>query len=188
MPAVLQEICSDPRLKHILLEWIDELTPMDVRDFEFPVDPSGRTHLVVCEANGRKVSAYSASDGALRFLAVLAALLGPDPARLYFIEEIDNGIHPSRLHLLLELIETQTEKGEIQVVATTHSPALLTAMGDRTFENASVVCRLPDADDAIIRPLKDIQNARVLRKEQGMGRLLEGGWMERALDFTEAAE
>ena len=188
LPTVLQEICSDRHLKHILLEWIDDLTPMDVRDFEFPVDPSGRIHLVICEANGRKVSAYSASDGALRFLAVLAAVFGPEPARLYFMEEIEIGIHPSRLHLLLDLIETQTEGGGIQIVATTHSPALLTAMGDRTFENASVVCRLPDTDDSIIRPLRDIMNARMLRKEQGMGRLLEGGWMERALDFTEAAE
>ena len=188
LPTVLQEICSDPHLKRVLLEWIDDLTPMDVRDFEFPVDPSGRTHLVICEANGRKVSAYSASDGALRFLAVLAALFGPDPARLYFMEEIEIGLHPARLHLLLDLIETQTGGGGTQVVATTHSPALLTAMGDRTFENASVVCRLPDTDDSIIRPLRDILNARVLRKEQGMGRLLEGGWMERALDFTEAAE
>ena len=189
LPTVLQGICADERRKKTLIAWTRELTPMDAVDFEFPVDPnSGRIGLAIREANGRKISAYSASDGTLRFLAMLAALLGPDPARLYFFEEIDNGIHPSRLHLLLELIETQTEERGIQVVATTHSPALLTAMGDRTFENTSVVCRLPDTDDSIIRPLKDIPNARDLRKEQGMGRLLEGGWMETALDFTEAAE
>ena len=133
------------------------------------------------------MSADGASDGTLRFLATLAAFLGPKPSRLYFIEEIENGIHPSRLHLLLDLIETQTEERGIQVVATTHSPALLTAMGDRTFENTSVVCRLPDTADSIIRLLRDIPNARDLRKEQGMGRLLEGGWMERALYFTEDA-
>ena len=62
---------------------------------------------------------YSASDGTLRFLAILAALLGTDPARLYFFEEIDNGIHPSRLRLLLDLIEGQTAKGGTQVVTTT---------------------------------------------------------------------
>ena len=189
LPTVLQSICADERRKKTLISWTRELTPMDVVDFEFPVDPnSGRIGLTIRETKSRRISAYSASDGTLRFLAMLAALLGPDPAWLYFFEEIDNGIHPSRLHLLLELIETQTEERGIQVVATTHSPALLTAMGDRTFENTSVVCRLPDTDNAIIRPLRDIPNARGLRKEQGMGRLLEGGWMETALDFTEAAE
>ena len=54
---------------------------------------------------------YSASDGTLRFLAILAALLGTDPARLYFFEEIDNGIHPSRLRLLLDLIERTDREG-----------------------------------------------------------------------------
>ncbi len=189
LSTVLQGICADERHKKTLIDWICELTPMDIVDFEFPEYPnSGKTGLTIREANDRRVSAHSASGGTLRFLAMLAALLGPDPARLYFFEGIDNSIHPSRLYLLLELIERQTEERGIQIVATTHSPALLTAMGNRTFENTSVVCRLPDADDAIIRPLRDIPNARDLRKEQGMGRLLEGGWMERALHFTEAAE
>ena len=184
LPTVLQGICADENRKNILAEWTRELTPMDVEDFEFPVDPIGRIGLAIRETNDRVVSAYGASDGTLRFLAMLAALLGPDPARLYFFEEIDNGIHPSRLHLLIDLIERQTGKGKIQVVATTHSPTLLTAMSDRTFEDASVVCRLPGAD-AIIRPVRALQNAAELRKTQGLGRLLEGGWMETALAFTE---
>ena len=66
---------------------------------------------MIREANGRKVSAYSASDGTLRFLAMLAALLDTNSEHLYFFEEIDNGIHPSRLHLLIDLIERQTAKG-----------------------------------------------------------------------------
>ena len=185
LPTVLQGICADKKRKGVLTSWIRELTPMDVADFRFPTDPSGRVHLMMREESGREVSAHSASDGTLRFLAMLAALLGPNPAGLYFIEEMENGIHPSRLHLLLDLIERQTAKGKIQVVATTHSPALLSAMGDRAFENTSVVCRLEDTDDAIVRPLSEIPNARELRRTQGLGRLLEGGWMEDALAFTE---
>ena len=116
---------------------------------------------------------------------MLAALLGPDPARLYFFEEIDNGIHPSRLHLLIDLIERQTTKGQTQVIATTHSPELLTMIGDTTFENTSVVCRLEDTEDAIIRPVADLPNARKLRTDQGLGQLLAGGWMEDVLAFSE---
>ena len=185
LPTVLQYICADEKRKFTLTEWIRELTPMDVEDFRFPSDPSGRIHLMIREKGGREISAYSASDGTLRFLAMLAALLGPDPAGLYFIEEIENGIHPSRLHLLIDLIERQTGKGKIQVVATTHSPALFNAVSDRTFENASVVCRLPDTSDAVIRRVSALPNARKLRETQGLSRLLEGGWMENALAFTE---
>ena len=158
---------------------------MDVRDFEFPRDPSGRVHLQIVERNGRKVSAYSASDGTLRFLAMLAILLGPHSEGLYFFEEIDTGIHPARQSLLLELIEKQTAKGKIQVVTTTHAPDLLNLVNDQTFENTSVVYRDEDSEDGIIRPLAEIPNARELRKTQGLGRLLSGGWMETALGFTE---
>ena len=185
LPTVLRAICEAPQRKETLVEWIRELTPMDVRGFEFPIDPSGRVHLVFLEANGRKVSAYAASDGTLRFLAMLAVLLGPNPDGLYFFEEIDNGIHPARQWLLLELIEKQTARQGIQVVTTTHSPDLLTVMNDDTFNNASVVCRLEDADDAIIRPVAELPRAGELRKSQGLGRLLSGGWMEDALAFTE---
>ncbi|MDE0465248.1 MAG: ATP-binding protein [Caldilineaceae bacterium] len=185
LPTVLRAICEDPQKKETLVEWIRELTPMDVRDFEFPTDPSGRVHLVFLEANDRRVSAYAASDGTLRFLAMLAVLLGPDPNGLYFFEEIDNGIHPARQWLLLELIEKQTAKQGIQVITTTHSPDLLTMMNDETFKNTSVVCRLEDADDAIIRPVAELPRAGELRKSQGLSNLLSGGWMEDALAFTE---
>lgn len=185
LPTALRAICEDSQRKETLAAWLRELTPMDVEDFEFPTDPSGRVQLVLREANGRRVSAYAASDGTLRFLAMLAALLGPNPNRLYFFEEIDNGIHAARQWLLLELIEKQTAKRGIQVVTTTHSPDLLTMMNDETFINASVVCRLEDAGDAIIRPIAELPRAGELRTSQGLGDLLSSGWMEDALAFTE---
>ncbi len=185
LPTVLEEICADPERREILTSWVHELTPMDVADFEFPRDPSGRVHLMLCETNGRKVSAYSASDGTLRFLAMLAVLLGENSEGLYFFEEIDTGIHPARQWLLLELIEKQAAKNNIQVLTTTHAPTLLTVMNDNTFENTSVVCRLEDTSEAIIRPVAELPNVRELRQDQGLGRLHESGWMENALFFTE---
>ena len=185
LPTAIEAICVDPERKKVLADWLQELTPMDVKDFEFPRDPSGRVHLQIVEGNGRKVSAYSASDGTLRFLAMLAILLGSHSERLYFFEEIDTGIHPARQSLLLELIEKQSAKGKIQVVTTTHSPDLLNLVNDQTFENTSVVYRDEDSEDGIIRPLVEIPNARDLRNSQGLGRLLSGGWMETALAFTE---
>ena len=124
LPTVLEELCADPKRQKILVSWVHELTPMDVRGFAFPRDLNGRAQLMIREANGRKVSAYSAPDGTLRFLAMLAALLDTNSEHLYFFKEIDNGIHPSRLHLLIDLIERQTAKGGIQVITTTHSPEL----------------------------------------------------------------
>lgn len=186
LPTVLRTLCADPERKDSLMAWTRELTPMDVADFKFPIDPvTGLVQLAIAESGGGKISAYSMSDGTLRFLAMLAALLSDSPAQLYFFEEIDNGIHPSRLRLLIDLLETQTEKGAMQVVTTSHSPDLLSIVNDRTFGIMSVVCRLEDASDAIIRPVSKIPNAAGLRKTQGLGRLHASGWMEDALAFTE---
>ena len=189
LPTVLKSIWEDGQLQQTLRDWLRELTPMDVADFEFPPDSaSGRIQLVIVEANRRRVSGYVASDGTLRFLAVLAALLGPNRPGLYFFEEIDNGIHPSRLHLLVELIEQQTAGGDIQVITTTHSPQLLSMLSDEAFKCASVVCRNEDSTDAVIRLIHELPNAEKLRKSQGLDRLHASGWFEDAIDFTEERE
>ena len=187
LPSVLQDICADPQRKRILIDWIGELSPAGVKNLEFRDSPfRGRVELGIREENGQVVSADSASDGTLRLLGVLAALLGKDPAGLYFFEEIENGIHPARLWLLIDLIEKWTVKADIQVVATTHSPTLLCGMNDDTFEHTSVVWREEHAGraPAVIRPLADLPDARTLRKSQGLDRLHHSGWMETALAFT----
>ncbi len=186
LPTVLASICSKPEYRDVLTSWLGELTPMDVKDFDFPQDPKKRVYLVIRETNGRTVSADSASDGTLRFLAILAALLGENPAPLYFFEEIENGVHAKRQRLLLDLIETQTAKRGVQVVTTTHSPDLLTWANDRTFENIFIVYRDEESAYSIIRPLAELPNVRELRKSQGLGRLHTGGWMEDMLAFAEA--
>ena len=125
LSSVLHAICMQHEAKKSLLSWVQELTPMDAVDFEFPTDPSGKILATLVERNKQKTTLASASDGTLRFLAVLAAFLGPNPSSFYFFEELENGIHPSRLGLLLDLIENQVKEKGIQVVATTHSPELL---------------------------------------------------------------
>ena len=192
LPTVLQEICADSKRAAVFYDWVRELTPIDVKEFDFPRDPTtGRVQLAIGERNERKVSAYSASDGTLRFLAMLAAMLGKKntlpslgATRSYFFEEIDNGIHPSRSWLLLDLIEGQTEKGGLQVITTTHSPDLLAMIGDNTFKGTSVVCRLPETNDSVIRPVCDLPRSEKLRDSQGLGRLHASGWMEDIISFA----
>ena len=186
LPTVLKSIWEDPKLQQTLRDWLRELTPMDVADFEFPHDPtSGRIQLVIIEADGRRVSGYAASDGTLRFLAMLAALIGPGRPQLYFFEEIDNGIHPSRLHLLVELIEKQTAGGDIQVITTTHSPQLLSMLSEDSFKYASVVCRQEGSKNAVVRRIHELPDADELRQSQGLDRLHVSGWFEDAVDFSE---
>ena len=185
LPTVLEEISTDVNRQKTLLSWLEELTPMDVKGFEFPRDPSGRVHLQIVERNDLKVSAYSASDGTLRFMAILAALLSPNRGGIYFFEEIDAGLHPARLWLLLDFIERETAKGDIQVITTTHSPAVLDWISDSTFEHTSLIYRNEYWADSVIRPLAQLPNIDELRKSQGLGRLITSNWMDNMMAFTE---
>ena len=188
LSSLLQSICANPQRQQALIQWIQELTPMDAADFEFPADFTGKILLSLIEANGQKTSAISASDGTLRFLAMIAALLEPQTAQFYFFEELDNGIHPTRLNLLLQLIERQVEQGSIQIVATTHSPQLLRLLSPKALESTSLTYRLPDRLDAKIKRIVDIPEAKHLIQEQNLARLHESGWLEDAVYFFEDEE
>ena len=167
LSSVLFAICQDKQGKRNLLSWIEELTPMDAVDFEFPTDPTGRVLATLVEKNGQRITLASASDGTLRFLAFLAAFLGPHPSSFHFFEELENGIHPTRLALLLDLVENQVKNKNIQVVATTHSPQLLGRLSKDSLENASLIYRLDKEPDARIIRVLDMPDAkRLIRKYQ----------------------
>ena len=185
LPSALHAICSDGNRMEVLMAWIRELTPMDVRDFRFPEDPYGNIYLEIVAANNRKFTAVSASDGTLRFLGLLAALLYADSSKLYFFEEIDTGIHPARLPLLVDLIERQTKKRDFQIVTTTHSPDFLSCLSDNSFEHVSVIYRDSESVDSVIRPLSVLPKVRELRMSQGLQVLHGTGWFEDMMEFAE---
>ena len=187
LSSVLFQICSDPARKATLLAWVNELTPMDACDFDFPVDQIGRVLLTLVEEGGRRTSAYSASDGTLIFLGMLAALLGPEAANFYFFEELENGIHPQRLSLLLDLIEHKVADGKIQIVATSHSPFLLSFLRPAALEHVSLVYRNEGRPDAKIKRILDLPDARRIIGEQNLARLHVSGWFENAMQCTEEA-
>ncbi|MBK3398444.1 ATP-binding protein [Methylobacterium sp. IF7SW-B2] len=188
LSAVLQALCLDADRKNALVAWVSELTPLEVSDFEFEADATGRIILFLKDIEGGRISAFSASDGTLRFLAMAAALLSDQDRSLFFFEEIDNGLHPSRMRVLIDLIERRVADSTVQVVTTTHSPDLLTIIGETTFESTSVVYRPMGAGGSIIRRVSELPHIVELRKTQTLGRLHSSGWFEDALYFDDPAE
>jgi predicted ATPase len=187
LSSVLQAICADAKSKEALIEWTRELTPLDVVDMQFPeVSLEGKIQLQIVETGGREISAESASDGTLRFLAFAAALLGTEPARFYFFEEIENGIHPNRAHLLINLLRNSTRKGGIQVAGTTHSPALLNFLDDASLHDASLVYRADSVSK--IRSFADIPALWQVAGTSRAGELHGAGWFENTATFLESEE
>jgi len=66
------------------------------------------------------------SDGTMRFLAMVAVLLSPNPPPLVCIEEPELGLHPDALALVAELLVAASAR--TQLIVTTHSDALVSAL------------------------------------------------------------
>jgi predicted ATPase len=185
LSSVLHAVWNEKDKREILLEWIRALTPLDVVELEFPEDQTGRILVAFKDGAGRSFSAYSASDGTLRFLAMVAALLGPDEAAFYFFEELDNGIHPTRLALLVQLIENATTTSKLQVVGSTHSPATLRMVSRATLDRTSLIYRSAERHESEIIPLLELPDVERILEDDDIGSLFEAGWFEDVVSFAD---
>ena len=93
------------------------------------------------------VPATRLSDGTIRFVALLATLLTPDPPRVVCIEEPELGLHPDAVAQLAELLVEASER--MQLVVTTHSDALVSALTRQP--DAIVACERPGAGTELRR-------------------------------------
>lgn len=72
-----------------------------------------------------EIPGWLMSSGSLRVLPLIATLLDPDPPPVMFIEEVENGLDPRTVGLVVDLMRAAAQSGRSQIIATTHSPYLL---------------------------------------------------------------
>lgn len=137
LPSVLASL-SDITLGEIRAEFVG-LIP-GLADFSI-VEHDETYQLEFLTGDGDTVPARLASDGTLRMLALLTAVLGEQALdAVICIEEPENGIYPGRLRRLIDLLREATSATAWlagtndplppQVIVTTHSPVFLTALKD----------------------------------------------------------
>jgi predicted ATPase len=102
--------------------------------------------------NQDRLPSWLFSSGTLRILAILAILNSESPPPVVFIEEIENGLDPRTLNLLVE--EMRGLLPEHQFVATTHSPYFLDLVALRHIivaerTNGKTDYYRPDDDDRL---------------------------------------
>jgi predicted ATPase len=111
----------------------------------------GRSAYLQLSEDEFKVPGWLLSSGTLRIVALLALLRHPQPPPLIVIEEVENGLDPRTINLIVQEILEATESGRSQVIVTTHSPYLLDLI---QLENIIVVERI-EGQPTFFRPSDD---------------------------------
>lgn len=159
-----------------LCQIIKNLPENEIRDIDFVKTSINDVILVQKEQNGKSTSSIDAarlSDGTLRCIAVLAAVMSEPEHSLIAIEEMDNGIHPSRVIRLVHALSEVAQRRKIDLVMTTHSVTVLNGLNKRGVLGVSVVYRDVDTQASQIIPFVEIQNQAGILASGGIGDAME---------------
>jgi predicted ATPase len=105
-----------------VLDYANNIEPVETRE----IQPTMYLKMIEQLRDGSiEIPGWLISTGTIRILALLAVLRNPDPPPLIVVEEIENGLDPRTIHMVLDEIRTTVQSGQSQVILTTHSPYLL---------------------------------------------------------------
>ncbi|MFA7239563.1 MAG: AAA family ATPase [Sulfuricellaceae bacterium] len=182
------EASRKEEVEKILTKYLKDLPERDIqRVWTEPVGKFQTDAMLYCEEGwagtaSHTVDARGMSDGTLRYLAIVTAMLTRQTGSLLVIEEVDNGLHPSRAHVLVEMLRSLGKERGIDVIVTTHNPALLDAAGARMVPFITVAHRNGVTGASILTQLEDIRQLPKLMASGSLGRLSTEGRIEAALE------
>jgi predicted ATPase len=164
--------------KKEILDFIKSLPEQDIIDIGFLNAPRGEVMVTLTENFGgreRVMDAGLLSDGTLRVLAIAAALLSAPKNSIVIIEEIDNGIHPSRAKVLLSQIYKVAKDRNLRIVLSTHNPALMDALPVQAIQDVVFSYRDPEDGSSKLVALKDVPDYPELIAQGSLGDLVTRG-------------
>ena len=171
-----------------LLKYLAKLPEGDMQKvWSESVGRLGRDAILYCEEIWNLnqepiiVDASGMSDGTLRFLAILTAMLTQPKNSLIVIEEVDNGLHPSRARLLLEMLREIGQERQIDILVTTHNPALLDELTPDFIPFVMVAYRDKQTGESQLIPLEDIADLPKLMASGTLGTIASKGLIEKSL-------
>ncbi|MEL6602839.1 MAG: ATP-binding protein [Cyanobacteria bacterium J06614_10] len=177
--------------QQVILNFIQSLPEQAISEIKFLETPRDEVMVTLTETFGqteRDCEAALLSDGTLRVLAIAAAMLSATEGSLVVIEEIDNGVHPSRAEQLLESIQTIATKRNLRVLLSTHNPALMDALPDRALSDVVFCFRDPTTGDSRLSRLGDLDEFPGLASQGPLGHLVTAGIVDRAVKSPETPE
>jgi predicted ATPase len=177
LSAVVYRLCQDADRKIELMGWLSALCAPDIADIDFVETELGDVMMRMVEHDGTRISARSLSDGALRVLGKIVAVLTAPEGSLLLTEELEQGLHPAQAGLLIQILEAATAPGACQIIATTHSPSMLRAMSKEALGRAVVFGRKAGVQGTAVQRLGKLPHLDEIVKK-GVEHLFATRWIE----------
>ena len=174
-----------------ILSFIQSLPEQDIEGLSFLQEPRGGVMVQLTETFGDRTDVWDASllsDGTLRVLAIAAAMLSAKEGSLVVIEEIDNGVHPSRAHHLLQQIQDIANRRRLRVLLSTHNPALLDALPVSAVPEVVFCYRHPEDGASRLIRMADVPDYPELIAQGTLGHLMTSGALECFVKYHPSAE
>jgi ABC-type branched-subunit amino acid transport system ATPase component len=181
--STLKQLCASGQ-KEAVLEFVRALPEQDIADVDFLSTQRNEVMVRLTETFGGRREARDAavlSDGTLRVLAIAAAVLSVAEGSLVVIEEIDNGVHPSRARMLLDAIYRIAKSRGLRVLLTTHNPALADATPRAAIGDVIANYRDVATGRSNLQRLADLDDYAALVAQGPLGFLLSSGTLDRYL-------
>ncbi|NBC32203.1 MAG: AAA family ATPase [Alphaproteobacteria bacterium] len=191
LSTTLAYLCQDHELRRDVLEFVQNLPEQCITHIHFLEGPRNEVMVALVETFGGQERVFDAtllSDGTLRVLAVAAAILSAPQGSLVVIEEIDNGIHPSRAHAILGQISQIAKDRELRVLISSHNPALLDALPDDAVPDVVFCYRDPQDGSSRLVRLADIPDYPELIAQGSVGHLMTRGLIDRFVKSDHSPE
>jgi len=191
LSGALFSLYLNAKSKAAVLDYIKDLAEQHITDIQFHHGTRNDVLVQLEETFGSKKrwrDATLLSDGTLRVLAVAAALLSVPEHSTVVMEEIDNGIHPSRANALLVNVQKIAKKRKLAVLITSHNPALLDALPDSAVPDVVFCYRDPEEGDSRLVRLEDLPNYPELVARGPLGRLVTQGVLDRMVKQSQTEE
>jgi predicted ATPase len=162
LAVFLNFLSEDPALWERLLDDARSVLPQ-LKDIQFASVGGQASQVAVhlVERGLRRPTPLAdASYGTVRLLGLLALFYDPAPPALTCIEEIDHGLHPQALQLIVNRLREASTL--TQFIVATHSPALT----DRLQPEEIVICERDDEGASLI-PAIPTDDVRAIVEESG---------------------
>ena len=145
---VLNRLSLDVQVKRKILDGLKDLHE-GITDFHVNIE-YGTVQVFLSEGQ-INFPATRLSDGAIRYLSMLAILCDPSPPPLVCLEEPELGLHPDILPGLADLLREASER--CQLIVTTHSDVLVDKLTDTP--ESIVICEKHQGQTQLRRLQKD---------------------------------